>query len=89
MRMRACYATQSCAALCDPMLSRVQLCVTPWTVAHLAPLSMGFSRQEYWVGCMPSSRGSSQSIEVTSPATPALQVGSLLLSHRGSWKRTQ
>ena len=30
--------------------SRVQLCVTPWTVAHQAPLSMGFSRQEYWSG---------------------------------------
>ena len=28
--------------------SRVQLFVTLWTVAHLAPLSMGFSRQEYW-----------------------------------------
>ena len=29
-------------------LSRVRLFVTPWTVAHQAPLSMGFSRQEYW-----------------------------------------
>ena len=29
---------------------RVQLFVTPWTVAHQAPLSMGFSRQEYWSG---------------------------------------
>ena len=29
-------------------LSRVQLFATPWTVAHQAPLSMGFSRQEYW-----------------------------------------
>ena len=28
--------------------SHVQLFVTPWTVAHQAPLSMGFSRQEYW-----------------------------------------
>ena len=28
---------QLCATLCDP-----------WTVAHQAPLSMGFSRQEYW-----------------------------------------
>ena len=27
--------------------SRVQLFVTPWTVAHQVPLSMGFSRQEY------------------------------------------
>ena len=29
-------------------LSRVQLLVTPWTAAHQAPLSMGFTRQEYW-----------------------------------------
>ena len=31
-------------------LSRVQLFATPWTIAHQAPLSMGFSRQEYWSG---------------------------------------
>ena len=31
-------------------LSRVRLFVTPWTVASQAPLSMGFSRQEYWSG---------------------------------------
>ena len=30
--------------------SHVQLCVTPWTVAHQAPLSKGFSGQEYWSG---------------------------------------
>ena len=30
--------------------SCVQLIVTPWTVAHQAPLCMGFSRQEYWSG---------------------------------------
>ena len=30
--------------------SYVQLLVTPWTVACQAPLSMGFSRQEYWSG---------------------------------------
>ena len=29
--------------------SRVQLFVTPWTVACQAPLSTGFSRQEYWI----------------------------------------
>ena len=33
------------------LLSRVPLFATPWTVAHQAPLSMGFSRQEYWSGC--------------------------------------
>ena len=32
------------------MLSSVQLFATPWTVAHQAPLSLGFSRQEYWSG---------------------------------------
>ena len=31
-------------------LSRIRLCVTPWTAAYLAPPSMGFSRQEYWSG---------------------------------------
>ena len=30
--------------------SRVRLFVTPWTVAHQAPLPMGFFRQEYWSG---------------------------------------
>ena len=30
--------------------SRVQLFVTPWMVAHQAPLSVEFSRQEYWSG---------------------------------------
>ena len=28
----------------------VRLCVTPWIAAYQAPLSMGFSRQEYWSG---------------------------------------
>ena len=32
------------------LLSNVQLLVTPWTAAYQAPLSMGFSRQEYWSG---------------------------------------
>ena len=36
----------------------VQLFVTLWTVVHQDPLSMGFSRPEYWRG-LPSSRGSS------------------------------
>ena len=32
------------------LLSCVQLLATPWTAAYQAPLSMGFSRQEYWSG---------------------------------------
>ena len=31
-------------------VSRVRLCATPQTEAHQAPLSLGFSRQEYWSG---------------------------------------
>ena len=39
-------------------LSCVRLFATPWTVAHQAPPSMGFSRQEYWSGLpFPSPKG--------------------------------
>ena len=42
-------------------LSHVRLFATPWTIAHQAPLFMGFSRQEYWSGLpFPFSRGSSR-----------------------------
>ena len=33
---------------CAKMLSHVPLFATLWTVTHQAPLSMGFSKQEYW-----------------------------------------
>ena len=36
--------------LVKSLVSHVGLFVTPWTVAYHAPLSMGFSRQEYWSG---------------------------------------
>ena len=38
-------------------LSCIQLFASPWTIAHQAPLSMGFSRQEYWSGLPPLSLG--------------------------------
>ena len=41
----------ACVRVCES-LSRVQLYVTPWTVACQAPLSMGFSKQEYWSGLL-------------------------------------
>ena len=51
---------------------------TPWNVAHQAPLSTGFSRQEYWSalpcptpGDLPDPR-----IEPVSPASPVLQADS-------------
>ena len=37
-----------CVYVCAQPLRSVYLSATPWTVAHQAPLSMGFSRQEEW-----------------------------------------
>ena len=51
-------------------LSRVQLFETPWTVAHQAPPSVGFSRQKYWNGLLfPYYSESKECLEVvkTSP----------------------
>ena len=49
---------------------------TPWTIAHQAPLSMGFSGQEYWIGltCPPPGDLPYPEIE---PVSPALQADSL------------
>ena len=57
--------------------SRVWLLANPWTVAHQAPLSMGFSRREYWSGLpFPSPE------DLPKPGfefgSPALQADSLL-----------
>ena len=54
------------------LLSRVQLLATPWTAAHQAPPSMGFSKQEYWSGePLPSSTDASNT-KGTSSAKPSL-----------------
>ena len=59
---------------------------TPWTAAHQVPLSMGFSRQEYWsrLPCPPPGDLPNPGMEPTSPESPALQVDSLPLCHQGS-----
>ena len=36
--------------MCAESFSHVRLLANPWTVSHQAPLSMGFTRQEYWSG---------------------------------------
>ena len=66
--------------------SCVQLFATPWTIACQAPLSMEVFRQEYWSGlsCPPTGDLPNPGIESVSPATPAFQADSLLLSLRGS-----
>ena len=57
-------------------LSRVQLFATPWTVAHQAPLSMGFSRQEDWSGLPFPSPGDLPKPGI-GPRFPALQAEAL------------
>ena len=50
---------------------------TPWTAAHQAPLSMEFSRQEYWSGLPFPSPGDFPNTGIK-PGSPALQADSLL-----------
>ena len=66
---------QSCLTLCDPMVCDCQ-----------TPLSMRFSRQEYWNGlpCHPPGDLPDPRIEPATPAAPALQANPLPLSHWGS-----
>ena len=63
--------------MCAESLSHVRFFANPWTVSLQAPLSMGFTRQEYWSGLpfptpedLPNPR-----IEVASPGFPALESG--------------
>ena len=62
-------------------LSHVQLFVTSWTVAYQAPLSMGFSRQEYWSGLPFPSPGHLFDPEME----PGILHCSQMLSTRLSW----
>ena len=59
------------------LLSRVQLFATPWTIAHQAPLSTGYSRQEYWSGLPFPSPGDLCHLSIE-PQSPSLQADSLL-----------
>ena len=62
---------QSCLTLCDP-----------WTVAYQAPLSMGFSRQEYWSGLPFPSPGDLPDPGIK-PRSPTLQVDALTSASPG------
>ena len=67
-----CLVTQSCPTLCNP-----------WTVARQAPLSMGFSSQEYWSGCHFILQGIFQT-QGSNPHLLRWQADSLPLSYLGS-----
>ena len=66
-----CTAPRTCYTHAHSVVSDS---VTPWTVARQAPLSMEFSRQEYWSGLLFPSPGDlpDPGIESVSPESPAL-----------------
>ena len=74
----------TCACMLS-LFSHVQLLATLWTVAHQAPLSMGFSRQEYWSGlpCPPPGDLPDLGTELTSLPSLQWQVGSFPLALPG------
>ena len=59
------------------MLSHVQLLATPWTVAHQTPVSMEFSKQEYW-SVLPFPSSGDLPDPGIEPGSPALLEDSLL-----------
>ena len=63
-----------CVCACISRFSHVQLFATLWTIASQAPLSMGFSRDEYWSGlpCPPPRDLPDPGTKPSSPTTPAL-----------------
>ena len=65
--------------------SRVQHFATLWTIAQQGPLSMGFSRQEYWSGllCSPAGDLPDPGIKPMSPVVSALQEDSLTIEPLG------
>ena len=79
-------AMRNRVSICDVLshFNHVQLFATPWTVAHQAPLSTGFSRILECIASSPPGDLPDPRIEPRSPKSPALQVNSLLLSHWGN-----
>ena len=67
------------------MLNKVQLFTIPWTVAHQAPLSVEFSKQEYWSGLPFPPPGDLLDLGIKPMfAVPPAWAGGLFLSHLGS-----
>ena len=73
------YRTAIRECVCTQTLQSCLTFVTPWMVARQTPLSLGFSKQEYWSGLPfpPPGYFPDPGIEPMSPVSPALQVGSL------------
>ena len=76
-RVKESEVAQLCPTLCNP-----------WTVAHQAPPSVGFSRQEYWSGLPFTSPGDLPDPGIK-PGFPALQADALPSEPPGKTQRTR
>ena len=77
-----------CARVCVCVLScfsHVWLFATPWTIAHQSPLSMGFSRQEYWGG-LPSPLPGIFPTQGSNPRLLCFPHCRQILYHWATWK---
>ena len=87
LKLHFSVLSQVCVFVCvcarAHMVSHIQLFMTPWTVAHQAPLSMEFSRQEYWSG-LPFPSPEDLLNPGIEPRSPALQADSLPSESPGS-----
>ena len=77
--------SQTCACVLSH-LSHVQLFAALWTVAHQAPLSMGFSKQEYWSGlpCPPPGHLPNSGIKPTCLVSSTLAGG--FFTNSATWE---
>ena len=67
--------------------SHIRLSAIQWSVVHQAPLSVGFSRQEYWIGlpCFPPGNLPNLGIKPTSPASPGSSVRGIIQARILEW----
>ena len=77
--------------LCAKSLQSCPTIANPWIVAHQAPLSMGFSRQEYWSGllCPPPGDLPNPGMEPASLISPALAGGGGFFITSATWEAQQ
>ena len=83
VRAHACTCVRVCVRLCV-LVAGSCLIVALWTAAHQVPLSMGFSRQEYWSWVPFSSPGDLPYPDIE-PRSPALLADALLSEPPGKF----
>ena len=72
--------------MCAHFPSRIRLFATPWTVAHQAPLSMEFSRQQYWSGLPFPPLGDLPDSGIEPPSLTSLAFSRQILYHCTTWE---